>query len=463
MENIKKGIIIECEECFDVITITEDTENKDILTEKNICNDCLESNYFKCTECGEYHHNDNKIEVEFLDAYKNVCNDCVEWYEDKYFFCEDCNEYKYIPDYECIEVYDVDYNTTKYICESCKDHNSNIFWCDYHERFEDAYSQFNVNNYGTICINAYEDSGDFCSCCECGDIFEFDDMNHDDRGSYCNDCYEDIEDKGQIKSYHDHKCDYHRNTKILNTDDNILTYGFELEVESGDYTTCGEMSNILYESMDDFTVYESDGSLSEGFEIISNPYDIEYYEAEGKDLIINMLNLLIENKFKSHDTSTCGLHVHVGRHGLGNSYGERDNTIMQIGFIVEYFKEELTTLSRRKPEKLNHWAKFTTREYKKEELTLDIINKLNRENRSRYSALNLQNEATIELRLFRGTLKKETFLATLELVHNICKYAKENNINDLEALDFYTIATYEKNEYIGEYLELKGITKKILA
>ena len=31
MENIKKGIIIECEECNDVITITDDTENKDIL------------------------------------------------------------------------------------------------------------------------------------------------------------------------------------------------------------------------------------------------------------------------------------------------------------------------------------------------------------------------------------------------------------------------------------------------
>ena len=461
MEDIKKGIIIECEECFEVIAINDDTENKDILIEKNICSDCLEANYTLCHECMEYHLDSDMEEVEFLNEYKKVCTECVEWHDDKYYYCEDCGGYKYAPDYECTEVYDVDNNYEKYICESCKDHNSNIFWCDYHERWEDAYSQFDVNNYGTICINAYE-SGEFGSCDTCGEIFELCDMNYTDYASYCNSCYEDIEDKGQIKSYHDHKCDYHRNTKILNSDDNVLTYGFELEVEAGNKTTCGEMSNILYESMDNFTVYESDGSLNEGFEIISNPYDLEYYDAEGKDLIINMLNLLIENKFKSHDTSTCGLHVHIGRHGLGNSYGERDNTIMQIGFIVEYFKEELATLSRRKPEKLNHWAKFTTKDYKKEELTLDIINKLNRENRSRYSALNLQNEATIELRLFRGTLKKETFLATLELVHNICVYAKENNINDLEALDFYNIATYEKNEYIGNYLELKGIKNKVV-
>ena len=462
MKNITKGIILECEECFEVITINDTTENKDILIEKNICNDCLEAKYTLCPECEEYHLDSDMQEVEFINEYKKVCTECIEWYDDKYYYCDDCGGYKYAPDYECTEVFDVDYNTTKYICESCKDHNYNIFWCDYHERWEDAYSRFDVNNYGTICIKAYED-GEFGSCDTCGEIFELDDMNHTDYASYCNSCYEDIEEQGQIKSYHDHKCDYNRNTKILNSDDNVLTYGFELEVESGNYTSCGEMSNILYESMDNFTVYESDGSLSEGFEIISNPYDIEYFESEGKELIINMLNLLIENKFKSHDTSTCGLHVHIGRHGLGNSYGERDNTIMQIGFIVEYFKEELTTLSRRKPEKLNHWAKFTTRDYKKEELTLDIINTLNRENRSRYSALNLQNEATIELRLFRGTLKKETFLATLELVNNICKYAKENTINDLESLDFYNIATYEKNDYIGDYLELKGITKKIPA
>ena len=47
MENIKKGIILECEECFEVITINDTTENKDILIEKNICNNCLNDNYFK--------------------------------------------------------------------------------------------------------------------------------------------------------------------------------------------------------------------------------------------------------------------------------------------------------------------------------------------------------------------------------------------------------------------------------
>ena len=41
------------------------------------------------------------------------------------------------------------------------------------------------------------------------------------------------------------------------------------------------MSNILYDNSKDFFVYESDSSLSNGFEIITRPYDLEYYKKEG--------------------------------------------------------------------------------------------------------------------------------------------------------------------------------------
>ena len=214
--------------------------------------------------------------------------------------------------------------------------------------------------------------------------------------------------------------------------------------------------------MNDFTVYENDGSLNSGFEIITVPFDDKYYEAEGKELLINMLDLLIENKFKSHDTSTCGYHIHVGRHGLGKNYGERLNTIMNINLICEYFKEELTLLSRRKESQLNRWSKFLTSGINKANLTTDKVEELVKNNKQRYSAINLNNEPTIEFRIFRGTLKKETFLATLELVHNICKYSIENDVIYNNDLDFYTIATYEKNEYIKDYLELKGIKSKVL-
>ena len=354
MENINKGIIIECLECFEVIAINDDTENKEALKDLNICNECLNDNYFKCTECGEYHKEDKKIEVEYLREWKNVCNDCVEWHDDKYFYCDDCGNYKAYEDYEQEEIYNVDNQEYVYICDSCKDSDSYIFYCEYHERYEKAENTFTINNYGEICSIAYE-YGEFSCCQDCEEYFHVDDLEYSENDGYmyCSECIEDHQ--GHIKSYHDHKIEHIRETKIL-SNENIITMGVELEVESTNYTECGEMSNILFNASNDFFVYESDSSLNNGFEIITRPYDLEYYKKEGKEIFINALELLQNNKFRSHDGGRCGLHVHIGRHGLGNSYQERKNNIRKINIITEYFSPELTILSRRAAEKLNHWS-----------------------------------------------------------------------------------------------------------
>ena len=41
----------------------------------------------------------------------------------------------------------------------------------------------------------------------------------------------------------------------------------------------------------------------------------------------------------------------------------------------------------------------------------------------RYTCVNLQNSSTIEFRIFRGTLKYNTFLAALQMVNRICDVA----------------------------------------
>ena len=457
---LNKGIIIECRDCYEVITINDSTENKEVLKELNICGDCLENNYFKCSCCNEYHEGSYEIEVEYLREYKSVCSDCVECYDDKFFYCDDCGNYKALEDYTQEEIYDVDSQEYIYMCDSCKDSDNYIFYCEYHERHEKTDNTLTINNYGEICFRAYEE-GEFSYCQDCEEYYHVDDLEYSDEDDYlyCNECIG--EHKGHIKSYHDHKCEYINNNKISDIEEPYnLTFGIELEVESKGHISCSEMANILYDNMNDFTVYETDGSLNNGFEIITVPFDNNYYEEEGKELLINMLDLLKENNFISHDTNTCGYHIHVGRHGLGRNYGERLNTIMNINLVCEYFKEELTLLSRRKESQLNRWANFLTSGINKENLTTDKVETLVKNNKQRYSAINLNNESTIEFRIFRGTLKKETFLATYELVYNICKYCIENDIIYTNDLDFYTIATYDKKEYIVDYLEAKGITKK---
>ena len=56
--------------------------------------------------------------------------------------------------------------------------------------------------------------------------------------------------------------------------------------------------------------------------------------------------------------------------------------------------------------------------------------------RNRYTAVNLCNAQTVEFRLFRGTLKLNTILATLQLVNRICDTSVQLTDSELQALSW---------------------------
>ena len=68
---------------------------------------------------------------------------------------------------------------------------------------------------------------------------------------------------------------------------------------------------------------------------------------------------------------------------------------------------------------MNRWAA----RYGFEKTGREILDKAKKGNNGRYAAVNLMNWATIEFRLFRGTLKYNTLIATLELVNAISDLA----------------------------------------
>ena len=72
-------------------------------------------------------------------------------------------------------------------------------------------------------------------------------------------------------------------------------------------------------------------------------------------------------------------------------------------------------------------------------------------------AINLHNPSTVEFRIFRGTLKYSTFLASLQFVDELCNDAISLSDEDFEVMtwsDFVSkINKTEKPELI-EYLKL---------
>ena len=78
----------------------------------------------------------------------------------------------------------------------------------------------------------------------------------------------------------------------------------------------------------------------------------------------------------------------------------------------------------------------------------------------RYVAVNLLNCETIEFRIFRGTLRYKTFIATLQLVAHICDLAAIMFDEDFEKMSWSDfVLTINENEMpeLIEYLKSKRL------
>lgn len=75
--------------------------------------------------------------------------------------------------------------------------------------------------------------------------------------------------------------------------------------------------------------------------------------------------------------------------------------------------------------------------------------------KNRYVCLNLQNYHTIEFRIFKGTLKYSTFIATLQLADKICNKAKSMSDAEFQAMTWISFVSgigQEKKQNLIDYL-----------
>jgi hypothetical protein len=157
---------------------------------------------------------------------------------------------------------------------------------------------------------------------------------------------------------------------------------------------------------------------------------------------------LKELGYHSHQTATAGLHVHVNRDSLGFTYQEQEETIARILFFMEKNWNELLKFSRRTPSQLERWAA----RYGYKDNPQEIL-KTAKGGYGRYTCLNLCNENTIEFRIFRGTLKYNTLIATLQLVSQICSVAFVMSDEDIRNLSWTTFVAGCQYPELIQYLK----------
>ena len=226
-----------------------------------------------------------------------------------------------------------------------------------------------------------------------------------------------------------------------NKGNNVPYMGFELEVDRG-----GESSKRVAQIMplmnreekgEIFAYCSHDGSIDNGFEIITQPATMEYHNSI-KDVYNRTIQKLKSMGYVSHETSTCGLHVHINRNFFPPDLEPK--ALRNLVIMFNRFWNELCVYARRPEWRSARYARHLPVE------SFEIDEYLHRANKSgqhswHYYALNIANQDTIEFRMFRGTLNVDTILATLQLVNNMAILASKMSAEDANRMKFDELIT----------------------
>jgi hypothetical protein len=233
-------------------------------------------------------------------------------------------------------------------------------------------------------------------------------------------------------------------------------FGVELEVDEGgcDEDNAEEILDIANNFHEDRLYIKKDGSLNEGMELVSHPMTLAYH----KNIMPwnSVMKRLISMGYLSHKAETCGLHCHINRTAFGKERSEQDEVIARIIFFVEHHWAELLKFSRRTQYQMERWANRYGMKNKPKELMDDVKKRCP----NRYTCVNIQNYFTIEFRMFRGTLKYNTFIATLQLVDEICNVAltlSDEAMPNLSWSEFVGNLDKEKRAELITYLKERNL------
>lgn len=396
-----------CEECLDeYFTQCDDCGEycpKDSLIETGngdkVCADCLDNDYFKCDDCGEYFKTEDGHNTSNGDT---VCDDCIDSY---YAWCEECEEWVSSDDIIAIETRNGD---TKYVCRDCAEHN--YYKCDNCGEYHDAEGVV-TDSYGhCLCYSCFNDGYDICA--HCGEIISYDESWYDEEAgeSYCYGCYQEHNEAHGLHDYSYkpsavfHAMPY-ETSRLFEGKENELSFD---SIEDRN-AALEIIKRILNRDNDEEPVVycKTDSSLKNGLEMVFHPRTLDSWSS---------LQPKLAECFKElrslTDGQRDGLHVHISKKAMSDAHKVR------FGSFFAAFKDEIEIIARRSE---CHWASYGSKPSNGQIAKVHAAY-----NNDRYHAVNWQNAATVEIRIFRSTLDVTEFLSADQFCHAVYQFTKHH-------------------------------------
>ncbi len=319
--------------------------------------------------------------------------------------------------------------------------------------YEDSNNTHDVRN-DTWCDSCFDDDAVYCE--DNGEYWPRDDAYYSEsRDAYYSydrdsedddDDDDDEEDRNQpIMSYCTnvlHVLDYP--SGITSSHFGEFTMGIELEMTSGDHDSNDAAESVRSRLGSAYCIIKSDGSLPHnGFEVVTSPQGlakhIEVFKAWE-----------IDPAYRAWNTGKCGMHVHID---------SRAFTQLTVGKFLMFINSSgnvdfIRKIAGRHPSVDDQARSYCAAEHQsiltnpktavkgKSGERYRMVNMCNLGSReARRLGLSMDNSYngkynTVELRIFRASLKKERLLAQIEFTHAAVMFCRVASWRDLNGTSF---------------------------
>lgn len=271
---------------------------------------------------------------------------------------------------------------------------------------------------------------EYATCGACGEVFHHDDLYYREHrdAQFCESC-----DPGEEEEDEDEPdCEgvYSYGTKVQailghpGYARTLRCFGLELECEpASGHSSFSDALEHAFPYTEPHGIWKEDGSLHGGGKELATQYHpLEWWRDPGCFLKELLEDRDFRRAARSHNTTTCGLHIHVSRASMAES------TVAKLVVLLNEpsAKTLLERIARRPMDSTycqaakKKWC-HRDEQWSYSRASYVRVNKqLNQH--SRYTPLNLTDD-TIEFRIFKGTLRWETVLASIEFCDACVVYA----------------------------------------
>jgi hypothetical protein len=385
-----------------------------------ICADCG-----AVIDCEEYANADGEI----------ICEDCTN----NYYLCDCCERITHRDDLVPID------GCREYVCERCAD--SNYYRCDHCYEYVSLRHVW-VDRNMTICDHCGDN---YCICEDCGHVIHSDDIHYIGGYCFCDECAPSH--RNVIWNY-----DYKPEPIFYGELSDVVKgyYGIELEIDNGEDKR--EAARVIQDAGGDCIYLKHDGSLScDGFEIVTHPATLDYHMKymPWRDII----SAARDYNYVSHDAGTCGLHIHASRSLFGADRMTQDLNIAKTILLIDFWWDQyIVPFSRRNYQQLDNWAKKPNAYITASDSEYDAIYKAKQTSEyDRYKAVNLRNYNTVEFRFFRGTLRQDTIIASIQFIDTLINYVSGIELKDLWDKTFKDVFGNTQYAELKDYLQKRKL------